>query len=55
MPGDRITAVNGATVTGLPDFNAKLTGLSVGDHVKITVVRGDKSVTADIVLTELRA
>ncbi|MDR2354895.1 MAG: trypsin-like peptidase domain-containing protein [Clostridiales Family XIII bacterium] len=54
LPGDRITAVNGATVAGLSDFNAKLTGLSVGDHVKITVVRGGKSVTADIVLTELR-
>jgi serine protease Do len=52
--GDRITAVNGVSVPNLTSFNAALTGFFVGDTVSITVARNGKSVTASIVLTELR-
>jgi serine protease Do len=51
--GDRIIAVNGVTVSDLASFNAALAGLSAGDKAEITVIRGGKSVTAPITLTEL--
>ena len=53
--GDRIISANGVAIAGLSDFNAALNGLSVGDSVEITVSRGGKSVTAAIVLSELRS
>jgi serine protease Do len=53
--GDRIIAVNGAAVSDLAGFNASLAGLSVGDRVEITAVRGGKNITASITLTELRS
>ncbi|MDR1573715.1 MAG: trypsin-like peptidase domain-containing protein [Clostridiales Family XIII bacterium] len=53
--GDRIIAVNGTAVGGLSDFNAAISGLLAGDTIEITVLRGGKSVTAVITLTELRS
>ena len=53
--GDRILSANGVAIAGLSDFNAAISGLSVGDSVEITVSRGGKSVTAAIVLSEQRS
>jgi serine protease Do len=50
--GDRITSVNGKPVTDLYDYNEAMKGCSVGDKVKITVARGNESVSAEITLRE---
>jgi serine protease Do len=53
--GDRIVAVNGVTVSDLAGFNAAIAGLSAGDKAEITVIRGGRSITAPITLTEIQA
>ena len=50
--GDRITAVNGYPVANLADYNAAMSGQSIGDTISITVSRGNESITAQITLTE---
>ena len=52
--GDRITAVGARAVSSLADFNAVVNDYNVGDVVSITVVRGNQSVTHEIMLAELR-
>ena len=50
--GDRITAVGDREIVDLYDFNDAMKSFSVGDTIKITVSRGNDSITATITLTE---
>jgi len=52
--GDRITAIDGQTISSLSDFNKQMSNYHVGDTVSITVIRNGKSVTASLTLTELK-
>ena len=54
MNGDRIIEVNGHPVSNLVDYSAALKGLGIGDTVRITVARGNSSITEEITLTEWR-
>jgi len=53
QPGDRITAIDGRTVTNLASFTAAMSGRSIGDTISITVARGSQSITHEITLVEL--
>jgi serine protease Do len=50
--GDRITAVGGLTVKNQTDYNTAMKGRKIDETVRITVARGNQSVTIEITLTE---
>ena len=50
--GDRITAVDGKSITYLASFTETLKKYKVGDKVNITVDRGGRSITVPITLVE---
>jgi len=50
--GDRITAVDGKSITYLASFTEVLKKYKVGDKVNITVDRGGRSITVPITLVE---
>ncbi|MCL2756834.1 MAG: trypsin-like peptidase domain-containing protein [Coriobacteriia bacterium] len=52
--GDRITSLNGQTINSLADWNRQLDRYSVGDTIRVTVVRNGSSITYTLTLTELR-
>ena len=52
--GDRITAVDGQTVSSLADWNKQMSNYSVGDTINVTVIRNGRSTTASITLTEMK-
>jgi len=51
--GDRITAVDNLPISSFTEWKQKLSNYSVGDTIKITVTRGDSSLTLSLTLTEL--
>jgi len=52
--GDRITAVDGLQINSFAEWKQKMNNYSVGDIIKITVVRGDSSLTLSLTLGELK-
>jgi len=50
--GDLIKSVNGVNIKEVSDIKTALRGCKVGDTVSITVYRGRKTVTADLILHE---
>lgn len=50
--GDRLTAINGNSITSLTDILTVLNNLSAGDTVQITVVRQNKTVSVEVILGE---
>lgn len=53
--GDIITAIDGKSVGSLSDYNSILGSYKVGDTIEITVSRSGRSITASLVLTELKS
>lgn len=50
--GDSIVAVEGVSVTSVADLRPLIEGLSVGDTLHMTVIRGDSEVDVGVVLAE---
>ena len=48
--GDRISSIDGDTISSLSDLSAILTSYSAGEIIEITVVRGDRSVVVQVIL-----
>ncbi|MBQ4121594.1 MAG: trypsin-like peptidase domain-containing protein, partial [Clostridia bacterium] len=50
--GDKLTTINGTSITSLTDILSVLNTLSAGDTVQITVVRENKTVSVELILGE---
>lgn len=50
--GDCIASVNGTVVSSVSELKAELSNLSVGDTVKVGVIRGNKMTEFEVVLSE---
>jgi len=48
--GDVIVGINGTTVTGAQDVSSIVSALHPGDHIKLKIVRGSKTITLDVTL-----
>ena len=50
--GDKLTAINGVSISATTDMVKVLNNLSAGEIVQITVVRENKTVNVEVILGE---
>lgn len=50
IPGDIVTEINGQSVESVQELQALLDDFKVGDTVRLTLLRGDKKITKNVIL-----